>query len=124
MSTTDWAQLRYCSAACRRQAGARVHRELETVIRELLAARGPSSSICPSDAARRVFPDTFREHMEDARRAARRLAHADEIVITQKGRPVDPTDFRGPVRLGRGPAFEGPNPGGPNSSGGTTEHEQ
>ncbi len=106
MSDHDWAQLRYCSAACRREAGARVHRKLEDAITELLTMRGPQSSICPSDAARRVFPDSFREHMEDARRAARRLAQAGRIIITQRGRPIAPADFRGPVRLARGPAFE------------------
>lgn len=107
MRPADWEAMKYCSTACRRTASANVHRRLETAIRELLAARAPASTICPADAARRVFGDGFREHMEAARSAARRLAHRDEIRITQKGKRVDPASFRGPIRLGRGPAFAG-----------------
>ena len=40
--------------------------------------------------------------MEDVRRAARRPAARGEVVITQKGRPADPADFRGPIRIARG----------------------
>ena len=99
---------KYCSAACRSAARARLHGELEEAIRELLAGRGAGASICPSEAARRRFGEDFRRHMEDARRAARRLAHRGVVEIAQKGRPVDPADFRGAVRIRRGPAFAGP----------------
>lgn len=61
---------------------------LETAIRELLAAR--AGTICPSDAARAVGEDaTWRELMEPARLAARRLVDAGEVEITQGGRVVD-----------------------------------
>lgn len=43
--------------------------------------------------------------MEDVRRAARRPAARGEVVITQKGRPADPADFRGPIRIARGARF-------------------
>jgi hypothetical protein len=102
----DWAAMKYCSASCRRQAGARVHHHLERAIVALLSERGAGSSICPSEAARAVFGEGFRDHMEDARRAARRLSHRGVTVITQKRRVVDPATFRGPIRIARGPAFE------------------
>lgn len=107
MRDADWAALTYCSAACRRQAGARVHHRLEAAILELLAARAADASMCPSEAARAVFGENFHSHMEDARRAARRLSHRGVTVITQKGRAVDPASFRGPIRIARGPAFPG-----------------
>lgn len=97
-----WDEVRYCSNACRRRKVNAVDRRLETAILELLRVRGVGS-ICPSEAARRVAGDTpaWRELMEPARRAARRLVHAGELVILQSGRPVDPSTFRGPIRLAR-----------------------
>lgn len=37
--------------------------------------------------------------MEDTRIAARELAEQGMIEITQKGQPVDPHTFKGPIRL-------------------------
>lgn len=96
---------RYCSASCRRAAGARLHRELEDAIISLLAARDFQSSICPSEAARARCGDDFRRHMEDTRRAARRLAHREIVRITQRGRTVHPAEIRGPIRIERGAQF-------------------
>ncbi|MEV0258577.1 DUF3253 domain-containing protein [Streptomyces sp. NPDC050732] len=82
----------------------RTDRRLERAILELLDRRSPSSTICPSDAARAVYggdDDGWRALMEPARRAARRLVTAGEVEITQGGRPVDPADARGPIRIRR-----------------------
>ncbi|MET9591848.1 DUF3253 domain-containing protein [Streptomyces sp. NPDC006516] len=79
-------------------------RRLERVILELLERRGPSATICPSDAARAAYEgedDGWRALMEPARRAARRLVTAGEVEITQSGRPVDPAQARGPIRIRR-----------------------
>ena len=105
MSDWNWERLRYCSAACRRRAGARIHRDIEAAIVALLGERSPGASICPSEAARRLFSDRFSKYMEDVRRGARRLAARGYVVITQKGKPVDPTNFRGPIRIARGRRF-------------------
>ena len=96
----DWDEVRYCSKACRGGPG-RVGEALERAILDLLAARRPGDTICPSEAARAVDPEGWRERMEDARRAARRLVHAGEIEITQKSKVVDPGTFRGPIRIRR-----------------------
>ncbi|MGW8728015.1 DUF3253 domain-containing protein [Streptomyces sp. NPDC055808] len=77
---------------------------LERAILELLDARSPEASICPSDAARAVHEgadDGWRTLMEPARRAARRLVAAGEVEITQGGRPVEPATARGPIRIRR-----------------------
>lgn len=79
-------------------------RRLERAILELLDRRGATATICPSDAARAVYAgddDGWRALMEPARRAARRLVAAGEVEITQGGRPVDPADARGPIRIRR-----------------------
>lgn len=95
----DWENVRYCSAACRRRGVTAEDERLERAILDLLESRAPGASICPSEAARAVKPDDWRDLMEHARRAARRLAHAGRVQITQKDKPVDPSDFRGPVRV-------------------------
>ncbi|ROR67265.1 DUF3253 domain-containing protein [Agrococcus jenensis] len=77
---------------------------METAILELLATRRPGATICPSDAARRVAgddPTAWRPRMDDARAAAARLVDRGEVVITQRGDPVDPELARGPIRIRR-----------------------
>ena len=70
----DWDQVRYCSTACRKRGVSDVDRRLEESILDLLAQRARTSTICPSDAARAVGDeDSWRDLMEPARRAARRL---------------------------------------------------
>jgi hypothetical protein len=99
----DWDIAKYCSPQCSGHPADDRARELETAILELLAERGPGKSICPSAAAKLVG-GTARRHdweslMESARTAARRLAKAGKVLVTQKGRPVDPASAKGPVRL-------------------------
>jgi Protein of unknown function (DUF3253) len=72
---------------------------LESAIMELLSRRGPGKTICPSDAARLLNPDVWQELMEPARAAARRLVEEGRIVITQRGKIIDPAHAKGPIRL-------------------------
>lgn len=73
---------------------------LESSIRALAQHRGPHSSVCPSDAARAVGSSGWRELMDDARAAARRLARSGDVEITQRGKAVDPGgDWSGPIRI-------------------------
>ncbi|MFS0731338.1 DUF3253 domain-containing protein [Curtobacterium sp. 1P10AnD] len=92
---------KYCSAACRKHGVDATDRALEQRIDELLAARSRSSSICPSEAARALDPDGWRELMEPARRAARRMVARGEVEITQHGSVVDPSTAKGPIRIRR-----------------------
>jgi Protein of unknown function (DUF3253) len=79
--------------------GDSIDRQLEASILDLLAARAASSTICPSDAARAVGDENWRDLMEPARRAARRLVEAGEVQITQGGSVVDPATAKGPIRI-------------------------
>ncbi|WP_116450761.1 DUF3253 domain-containing protein [Blastococcus litoris] len=74
---------------------------LERSIGELLDQRRPDASICPSEAARAVDPEGWRELMPEARAAAGRLAAAGEVEVTQGGAVVDVGTARGPVRVRR-----------------------
>jgi hypothetical protein len=64
------------------------------------AARGADRTFCPSEVAR-ALADDWRPLMPDVRAVAAELADQGRVVVTQKGRPVDPRTARGPVRLGR-----------------------
>ncbi|VXB51585.1 Uncharacterized domain protein [Arthrobacter sp. 9AX] len=79
--------------------GGTLGQRLEASILALLAARAPTSTICPSDAARDVGDENWRELMEPARQAARRLVDAGEVEITQGGSVVDPSAAKGPIRI-------------------------
>jgi hypothetical protein len=94
-----WPDVRYCSDACRRRKVSDVDRSLEQAIVGLLAQRARGATICPSEAARAVGGEEWRELMEPARAAARRLRATGTVEITQQGRPVDPSRARGPIRI-------------------------
>lgn len=97
----DWEQIKYCSSSCRRAGLSTTDVALEQAILELLEQRKRGATICPSEAARAVDPDGWRQLMEPARRAARRLVAKDLVDITQQGRRVDPSTFKGPIRIRR-----------------------
>ena len=73
--------------------------EIERVIVELLRARDPGKTICPSDAARALAGDDFRPLMPDVRARAARMAERGELEVTQSGGVVDIATARGPIRL-------------------------
>ena len=68
----------------------------------LVAERGPDKTVCPSEVARAVggdHPDQWGPLMQPARRIAVDLMKQGRIVITRKGRIVDPDDFKGVYRV-------------------------
>jgi hypothetical protein len=99
----NWHEIKYCSQACRRAGLTDLDIQLEKAILSLLRSRKTGASICPSEAVKSVAEDAdedqWRPLMEPARRAARRLVHRGEICIMQGGRIVDPSRFKGPIRL-------------------------
>ena len=100
--------------------------EIKACIIGLLDKRQPGATICPSEPARALLkgvPQTnhlsteesspatnpsesteseqgnWRNLMQPVREAAQEMAENGIIDITQKGRPVDPQQFKGPIRL-------------------------
>lgn len=94
----SWDEVRFCSARCRRERLNAVDHALEGAILELLRER-EDKTICPSEAARRVDAEDWRALMEPARQAARRLVARGEVEILQRGRRVDPSTAKGPIRV-------------------------
>ncbi len=98
----SWGEVKYCSAACSRRGLRASDKALEEAILVLLNARGERRSICPSEAARKVAGaagDQWKGLMEDTRNAARRLAAAGRVIITQGGAVQDPSTIKGPIRI-------------------------
>jgi predicted enzyme related to lactoylglutathione lyase len=73
--------------------------EIAATIRALLAARAATSTICPSDVARTMAPESWRHLMEPVRRTAARMMAEGEVEVTQRGSVVDPATARGPLRI-------------------------
>jgi len=71
---------------------------LAASIRALLRHRD-GSTICPSDAARVVGGEGWRDLMGLAREVAGELAANGQIRVQQKGVDVDPATAKGPIRL-------------------------
>lgn len=97
----SWDEVLYCSTACQTRKVSPTDEALTTAILALLDARPPTATICPSEAARVVSPDDWRDLMEPARAAARRLVSEGRVDITQRGQVVDPSTAKGPIRIRR-----------------------
>ena len=75
---------------------------IRACVLELLVARGPGRSICPSEAARMLatrFDCRWQDLMRPVRTVAAMLAEGGILEATQHDAAVDIRDVRGPVRL-------------------------
>jgi len=61
--------------------------------------RGTEKTTCPSEIARMLFPEDWREHMDRVVDEAIDLHREGKVVITQKGIPVDVDHIKGPIRI-------------------------
>ena len=75
-------------------------------IRALLRHRA-GKTICPSDVARTLGGEHWRDLMPQIRDVAGEMAGVGEVTVTQKGETVDPCTARGPIRLAPGPDLAG-----------------
>lgn len=81
---------------------ATIEATLLRLVRERAAA-GADRTICPSEVSRALEgrdEKRWRLLMKPVRRVAVRLARAGTIEIRRKGRPVDPSNFKGIYRIG------------------------
>lgn len=67
-------------------------------ILKLLEQRGPGKTICPSEVLQGEEKKDSQK-MEQIRAAGRRLHRQNKIEFTQRGKIVDPLNFKGPVRF-------------------------
>ena len=71
---------------------------ITAAILALTQALGPDKSICPSDAAQALAVE-WRPLLGPVRRVAARLAQDGHIDILRKGKPIDPAQMKGVIRL-------------------------
>ena len=91
----DWQNVKFCSDECRRN---KKKFDYSEAILSLLSGKARGQTIDPSE----VLPPESKTDpvfLEHVRRSARLLAADEKIEILQKGRPIDPSDFRGAIRL-------------------------
>ncbi len=79
---------------------------IAAAISQLLDARAANASICPSEVARALAPDHWRELMPHVRTVAAELAAEGALRITQGSVVIEPSEVtagrtRGPLRLRR-----------------------
>ena len=80
--------------------GGPVATRLRAAILALVRHRGPTSSICPSDAARAIGGNSWRELTAQSRTIAFALARDGDLQLTQRGNVIDPDrPLRGPIRI-------------------------
>jgi len=72
---------------------------IEAAILDVAGARGADGSITPEDVARALAGERWRPLLGAVRRAAASLAAAGRIDILRKGKPIDPAEVRGVIRL-------------------------
>ena len=65
----------------------------------IAAERGPEKSLCPTDVARAVSAENWRPLLRPVRKVAADLARQGKIEILRKGKPINPDDMRGVIRL-------------------------
>jgi hypothetical protein len=75
------------------------HQAIERTILALAGARGAEGSISPSDVAQALAGEAWRPLLGAVRRVAAGLAATGRIDILRKGKPIDPAELHGVVRL-------------------------
>ncbi len=101
----NWAQVRYCSSACRQKGLTETDRTLEVILLDLLDRHRDSHGVVPEAAVDRIAaistPDRQRALATASRNAARRLYRRGIVEILQKGRSIDPSHVKGTFRIRR-----------------------
>ncbi|MEM9176658.1 MAG: DUF3253 domain-containing protein [Myxococcota bacterium] len=97
----QWDRIAYCSDACRRRRLGKQDRAIETALAARAERASAGATFCPSEVARSLGGEDWRDWMEPVREAARRLVVRGELEILQGGHVVDASTARGPIRLRR-----------------------
>ncbi|RZJ96882.1 MAG: DUF3253 domain-containing protein [Brevundimonas sp.] len=72
---------------------------IEAEIFSQLARKEPGKSIDPAEVAKVLQPERWQRMMSKVRGVAVGLARDGRLVITKKGKPVDPAGFKGVIRF-------------------------
>jgi len=78
--------------------------QIQTALLALISQRGEQASACPSEVARALSPDDWRNLMPRIRQVAGQLALQGLLDISQGGQSVSPNTlpngpWKGPIRV-------------------------
>jgi len=73
--------------------------EARDAVLSLLDERQPGRTICPSEAARKLNTEAWRDEMDRVHHAVDRLVAEGVVMLSWKGEPL--TRRQGPYRIGR-----------------------
>jgi len=73
--------------------------EISAAILAVARKRGTEKSTCPSEIARMLFPDDWRKYMKEVVDVAVHLHLINQVLITQKGMPIEVDHIKGPIRI-------------------------
>ena len=76
-----------------------LEQSIKQCILQLAELRGQEKSLCPSEVARIVSPDDWRELMPKVRDVAYALVNQGVVKITQKGKDVSRQSVKGAIRI-------------------------
>jgi hypothetical protein len=72
---------------------------IEDAILQKLSALEPGKSIEPAEVAKSLQPEQWQRMLPKVRAAALGMMRQGRLTITKKGKPVDPSAFKGVTRL-------------------------
>jgi len=75
------------------------NKDIRGTILRLCRERGSDKTVCPSEVARALSADDWRELMQPVREVAAQLVATGEIDVTQGCEVVNIEYARGPIRL-------------------------
>lgn len=67
---------------------------------EFARKRGENKTFCPSEIARSIDQENWRELMHSVRLEGKKMVSENLLICTQKGKPMDPLLAKGPIRFG------------------------
>ncbi len=70
----------------------------ETIV-QMCREAGLAGSVRPEDVARMLLPDHWQTILKRVRLFSKKLAQNGRILILRKGKPADPEEFKGLIRL-------------------------
>ena len=95
----NWAQVKYCSNACRTRKISNLDKRIERKILELLGTEPHITQISTREIAKAVCDKDDKNLLEPIKRAARRLESTKSVIITQKGKKVDSSKAKGHLEI-------------------------
>ena len=95
----NWADVKYCSNACRKRKLSKIDQRIEKIIIELLEAQPHPTPLDTTQIADFLDFGNDKNLLESIKRAARRLESKSFVIITQDGKKVNSSTAKGHLQI-------------------------